>query len=191
MSNEDEDGKEIELLKGKLRTVCEDIFSAEAHSETVKISISSTSHCKAEEAATLRYAEVDAESFLDLIRGLKDFDVGFQEDACFVDVGCGPAKTLVTMSLLNIFKRAIGVEINTSLARRAYDSVKKYNKSYRSPVDVTEMEIVTGDGTYYDWSFASLVYIQATCFSEEMMIRLTDIADKMKPGAVLIVVNNR
>lgn len=183
--------RELKALTSRFEAVRKDIFNDAFHQDTIRASKDFIKLYDHSVSSTLQYAEVDAESLLSLIQNLKDFDIGFTEDAVFIDVGCGPGKTLVVMAIMNVFQRAIGVDINPNMIKLANEVVKKYNRSWRSPVDVTEMELKTGDGTFYDWSFAQLVYIQATCFSEEMMQRITNMADRMKPGSILIMVNNR
>ncbi len=191
MEDDENDDKELMALNQRLQAIEKDIFHETFFQDTIRANKDFMKTFDRSVVATLQYAEVDAESFLILIQNLKDFDIGFTEDATFVDVGCGPGKTLVVMAILNVFQRAIGIDINPNMTKLASEVVKKYNRSWRSPVDLTEMEIVCGDGTFYNWSFAQLVYIQATCFSEEMMQRITDMADRMKPSAILIIVNNR
>lgn len=183
--------KELRALNIRLEAVRKDIFHELFYTETIRANKEFIKTHDRSISSTLQYAEVDAESFLTLIQSLKDFDIGFTEDAVFIDVGCGPGKTLVIMAIMNVFQRAIGVDINPFMTKLTGEVIKKYNRSWRSPVDLTEMEVVTGDGTFYDWSIAQLVYIQATCFNEDMMQRITTMADKMKPSSILILVNNR
>lgn len=191
MDDDEADDKELRALNIRLEAVERDIFHGNYYKETLKANKDFVDANDRSAMATLQYAEVNAKSFLLLIQNLKDFDIGFTEDSVFVDVGCGPGKTLLVLAILNVFKRAVGVDINPIMIRNATEVIKKYNRSWRSPVDLTEMEVVCGDGTFYDWSFAQLVYIQATCFSDDMMQRVTDVADKLKPGSILIIVNNR
>lgn len=188
-----EANEEIKVLRARLGRLDQEIFNKQLYGIVRQVSNSFRQRflVNSTNAATINYAEVDTESFVSLITGLKDHDIGFTEEACFVDVGCGPAKTLTIIALLNVFKRSIGIEILPDVVYRAKEAVERYNQLFRSPVDVTEIEVVYGDGTFYDWSFAALVYVQATSFNEEMMGRITALGNRMKPGSVLIIINNR
>jgi hypothetical protein len=141
--------------------------------------------------STLCYNEVDSSSFLFLLSSLKDFDIGFNENAVFVDVGCGIGKTLVIVAILNTFSRIIGIEICDGLCKKSVESVRAFTMNYRSPLDQSDIEVIEGDGTFIDWSFADLVFICATSFSVEMMERITKMANKMNSGSVLILINRR
>lgn len=142
-------------------------------------------------ASTLCYNEIAFGSFLKLILGLKDFDIGFDEDATFVDVGCGIGKTIIMMAILNSFKRAIGIDICDDLHKKCLDNVKSFSSKFRSPLDQIEIEVLQGDGTFWDWSFADLVFIQTCCYNNEMLQRVTNVANNMKAGAVIIIIGRR
>lgn len=189
--DEEETGVGIDSFKIRLETIQESIFTEFWSGQASSTSQSYSASLDEKVRSTVLYSEVDSLAFLSLIENLKDFDIGFPEDAIFVDLGAGPGKTLIMIGLLNVFKRAIGIEIVEPLYRQALDTIKAFTKNYRTPVDLTDMEVLCGDGTFYDWSFASLVYMQATCFNEEMMDRITFLAGKLKPGSVLIIINNR
>jgi hypothetical protein len=137
---------------------------------------------------SLSYTEINSKSFLELVTGLKNFDIGFNETSVFVDVGSGIAKTVLLIGIMNNFKRSIGIEINDGLYKKGLELIKSFNSSLRSPIDQTEMELIRGDGTFIDWSFANLVYIQAVCFDDGMVERLNRTANKLLPGSVLIIV---
>lgn len=141
--------------------------------------------------STLCYDEVESISFLKLLCSLKDFDIGFNENSVFVDVGCGIGKTLVIVAIMNTFSRVIGIEICDGLYRKSVEIARSFTMNYRSPLDQTDIEVLEGDGTFIDWSFADLVYIRATSFSVEMMERINKIANNMNSGSVLILINRR
>lgn len=142
-------------------------------------------------SSTFCYNEVFPFAFLQLLIRLEDYGIEFGEEPHFVDLGSGVGKTLVVASLLNKFKRVIGIEIVPGLFRKGQDIVKKFNSYYRTPMDQSDIELWLGDGTNMDWSFASLVYIQATNFDEIMMNRISEMADRLAPGSVVILINNR
>lgn len=141
--------------------------------------------------STLCYDEVDSSSFLYLLSSLKDFDIGFNENSVFIDVGCGIGKTLVIVAIMNTFSRVLGIEICDGLYKKSVETVRAFIMNYRSPLDQSDIEVIEGDGTFIDWSFADLVYIRATSFSYEMMERITNLASKMNSGSVLILINRR
>jgi hypothetical protein len=128
---------------------------------------------------------------LELIANLKHFDIGFNESSVFVDIGCGIGKNVLLIGVMNVFKRSIGIEINDSLYRKGLELMKAFNQQLRSPVDQTEMELIRGDATYIDWSYASLVYIQATCFDDSMLERISSISNKLFPSSIVIMIGRK
>jgi hypothetical protein len=146
---------------------------------------------KIRKANTFCYSEVHPYAFLKLLVSLEDYNVEFGEDAHFIDIGSGTGKTLVVVSLLNKFKRVVGIELVPGLHKRAQDVVKRFNTNYRTPIDQSDIELLNVDALNIDWSFASLVYIQATMFDEDMMKQICVKANSLASGAVLIVINNR
>jgi SAM-dependent methyltransferase len=142
-------------------------------------------------STTFCYNEVYPYAFLQFLVRLGDYGIEFCEEPHFVDVGSGVGKTLVIASLLNKFKRVIGIELVPGLYRKSQDIIKKFNAYYRTPMDQSDIELWFGDGTFMDWSFVSLAYIQATNFDEQMMIRISAMADRLAPGSVVILINNR
>lgn len=189
--DEEEPDVGVDYVKIRLERLQESIFTKLWSDQASSSSLSYSASLNEEARSTVLYSEVDTLAFLSLIESLKDFDLGFSEDAVFVDLGCGPGKTLIIIGLLNVFKRAIGIEIVEPLYRQALDTIKTFTKNYRTPVDLTDIEVLCGDGAFYDWNFASLIYMQATCFNEQMMDRITLQAGKLKPGSVIIIINNR
>lgn len=143
------------------------------------------------DADTLVYSEVLLPSFVELIHSLKEHDISFPDNAVFVDVGSGLGKLLIAVSMLKQFKRAIGIELLSSLHRKAVELQALFAKNFRNPLDQCEVELMHGDGTYVNWSYANLVLIHATNFDGDMMKRITDIAQKMLLDSVLMVINNR
>jgi hypothetical protein len=137
---------------------------------------------------SLSYTEVVSKSFLELITSLKNFDIGFNETSVFYDIGSGIGKNVLLIGIMNTFKRSIGIEINDGLYRKSLDLIKQFNKTLRSPVDQTDLELLRGDGTFIDWSLGDLVYIQAVCFDDEMMERINKIANKLLPGSVVLLI---
>ena len=140
---------------------------------------------------TFCYTEVLSKSFIEFITNLKNFDIGFNESSIFVDVGSGIGKTILLLTIMNTFKRAVGIEINDSLHKKGMELIKGFNKRFRTPIDQTEMELIRGDGTYIDWSYANLVYIQCACFNDEMLSRISTVANKLFPGSIIITIARR
>jgi hypothetical protein len=140
---------------------------------------------------TFCYTEVLPGAFLELIANLKNFDIGFNESSIFIDIGCGIAKNVLLIGVMNVFKRSIGIEINDGLYKKGLELLKAFNKQLRSPIDQTEMELIRGDATYIDWSYASLVYIQATCFDDSMLERISSIANKLFPSSIVIMIGRK
>jgi len=50
------------------------------------------------------------------------------------------------------------------------------------------MDFIRGDGTYINWDYGHLVYIQCSCFTDEMLERISKIANNLLPGSVIMTV---
>ncbi len=183
-----------EELQKRYNLVNENIFAHHHPQHAINISNNYRWGCEMEttmDFSTLCYNEVNPFAFLQLLIRLEDYGIEFGEEPHFVDVGCGCGKTLVVASLLNKFKRVIGIEIVPGLYRKCQDVVKKFNSYYRTPMDQSDIELWFGDGANMDWSFVSLAYIQATNFDEGMMHRISLMADRLSAGSIVILINNR
>ena len=51
---------------------------------------------------------------------------------------------------------------------------------------IPEMKFIHGDLTQYDWSNADLVLANSTCFDRELMQKILEKAEKMKPGSFIV-----
>lgn len=190
---EDEPDEETQIdeeIQKRFDLIHTNIFSKIHFESALKVS-NQYRHNLEHNGPTFCYSEVNPQSFLKLLVCLVDFDVEFRENANFVDIGCGVGKTLVVAALLNQFKRIIGIELVPSLFRKTQDTVKRFITNYRTPMDQSDIELWQGDGTFMDWSFVTLAYVQATNFDRSMMERISAIADRMEVGSVIMVVNNR
>eukprot|EP01039_Chlorochromonas_danica_P008188 gene8190-9033_t len=137
------------------------------------------------------YSEVYLPSFARLILSLRDYGISFDDKAVFIDVGSGIGKLVIAASIFNMFSKCVGIEIVGSLHRKALEFQTVFGKNFRSPLDRCETAFLNGDGTYLDWSYASLIFIHATNFGFDMMKRITNISQRMPVESVLMLVNNR
>lgn len=51
------------------------------------------------------------------------------------------------------------------------------------------LRFVCGDATAIDWSDSDVVFLHATCFSDDLMDKIARTGEKMKPGSFFITVS--
>ena len=140
---------------------------------------------------TLTYAETDVKSFTTFLLNIGALDINFSQDSVFIEVGSGLGKIVIASAVIRMFRKVIGIEIVGSLYRKSMELSAIFSKNFRNPLEQCDIEFMNADGTYIDWSYANLVYIDATSFDHEMMARIDDTAQKMLISSVIMIMNNR
>jgi hypothetical protein len=69
--------------------------------------------------------------------------------------------------------------------------IKTYSHLLPEYLSSPKLEIINGDFLEADWSNASFVFANSTCFSAELMQQLTKKADELKPGTVFVTFTKR
>lgn len=144
--------------------------------------------------STLAYGEIEFESFGSFILNLyKDLDLDTKnEQMSFVDIGCGSGKAVFSAYMMNIFSKCTGIEIIADLHKTCQQVLRDYNKHFlSSPDDLVYVDFVLGDATYIDWKDYDVAFVYATCFDSPMMHRLTQTAQKMNTGSIIIILSKR
>lgn len=124
---------------------------------------------------SLIYGEVDFDSFAKILRGLP------VNTGKFCDLGSGSGRAVFIARILHDFDECVGVEILHNLHRAS--------ASLRLPADVLSREslgFVRASFLDYDWSDADVAFANSTCFEDDLMDALSDRAERLKPGAILV-----
>jgi hypothetical protein len=80
----------------------------------------------------------------------------------------------------------LALEVLGIYNQRIIDIMKNYERILPKFETTPELEILNGDFLKHDWSCASLVFANSTCFSPELMKSLSSKADELKKGTFFV-----
>ncbi|MFA6427513.1 MAG: hypothetical protein WCW16_03670 [Candidatus Magasanikbacteria bacterium] len=133
----------------------------------------------------LTYGEILLDSFFEMFR---DIPLTAQHKV-FYDLGSGIGKAVLAAVLLGNFEKVCGVEILTDLHKIATgvlsDFIDESPTLFPSRKE-TKVILHNGDFFSYNVSDADVVFIQSTCFGEELMAKLSEKLSSLKPGSIII-----
>lgn len=136
------------------------------------------------------YGEIKYISFI----GLLDL-VNIPSDGTFYDLGSGVGKAVLTAALFGNFKTVIGVELLAPLHKeslRAMNQLLKHIESdplaFQYP---TKIKFYHDDICKMDFSDASLIFVNATCYSDALWETLQDKFEQLAEGTVIIIVSRQ
>lgn len=125
---------------------------------------------------------------------IKIYNYGFhpQNNGIFIDVGCGIGNVIFAAALLHNFHTCIGIEILSDL-HSVCNNIKDtlWNRQVRSLNKLKleiEIQFKLGDALVIDWSYGNVIFINATCFSNDMMIKLKNAAENLAVGSIVLCV---
>ena len=119
------------------------------------------------------YGNVTYEGTEALIEHFKEY---FNEDTVFYDLGCGPGHMPIHISVATDAKKCVGIEI----IKDRYDvGVKHYHT-----VPQNRAQLINGDMFMHDWSDATVVYIDNTVLTLDLMRRFWE---KVPKGCLVIM----
>ena len=115
----------------------------------------------------------------------------------FYDLGSGTGKGCVAAAVLHTFDVCYGIELLEGLYSMSLDVVASYNSRGKSALNReadTDLIMLNGDmlnHKFKDWSDADVVLANSTCYSDEFMDKISDIALGLKKGAFVITFTKR
>ena len=127
--------------------------------------------------SSLVYGEIDFVSFAEIFATIKS-RYNFPQDGMFYDLGSGVGKAVIAAALLHPFQECIGIEKLGSL----HDAAVRLKDQYSALSLPTKVSFYNTDIFEYDWSDASFLFANSTCFDFEMMARIGNIP--VKPGTL-------
>lgn len=145
--------------------------------------------------SSLTYGEIEFKSFGEIFFTIKN-RYNLPEGGVFYDLGSGVGKALVAAALLGSFSECIGIEILDGLHSVSQKLVEEYNEKFTSYILANSdlftilppLTSVKGDIFKYDWTNASVIFVNSTCFSDEMVRNISDVP--VKPGTLAISLTN-
>lgn len=109
------------------------------------------------------YGEITFASLAQLLYFLK-----LDEHDVFYDLGCGSGQTVYSAALLHPFKKVCGIELLPGLCQIANERKNHFKQIAAEIPELTavahHIEFVEDDILNYDFSDATVVFINATCF---------------------------
>lgn len=133
---------------------------------------------------SLIYGEVEFPSFYRILRKINP-----QPGLTFYDLGSGTGKAVFAARFAYDFERCIGIEILSSLHQQAAKIVDRYNSSFKQQLALGQPQHVSvfeGSFLDYDWSDGDVVFANSTCFEDDLMAQLSQQAERLKPGAMVV-----
>ena len=169
--------REIDLLTPLERTQYQLINSLYESYDLVDISYAERLRKDIAGHHEFTYGEVDFIHFRSLLPYC-DLQPG-QE---FWDLGSGAGKCLLTLAIsCPALRRVVGVELLDDLCSLSREIVSKA----ASPA-MANIEVIHGDLFEVDWSTADCLYCANLCFPKELLVRQTDLFQRLRLGARII-----
>ena len=135
---------------------------------------------------SLTYGEIDFASFYKVLRDIPHWA---RKRGVFYDLGSGTGRAVIAARLLGDFSLCRGVEILEGLHVEAATVVNDYLESYAKLQYFgipTGLEVFCDSFTTYDWSDGDVVFANSTCFSDDLMVSLSDQAEALKKDSIVI-----
>eukprot|EP00359_Climacostomum_virens_P001500 CAMPEP_0204898926 /NCGR_PEP_ID=MMETSP1397-20131031/1557_1 /ASSEMBLY_ACC=CAM_ASM_000891 /TAXON_ID=49980 /ORGANISM="Climacostomum Climacostomum virens, Strain Stock W-24" /LENGTH=243 /DNA_ID=CAMNT_0052066817 /DNA_START=2917 /DNA_END=3648 /DNA_ORIENTATION=+ len=141
---------------------------------------------------TLTYGELDFISFAETFEVIKRECGQLKPGGLFVDLGSGTGKGVIAGALLNDFAECWGIELLNGLFTISEQLKETYDREFPRLISAEPdlflakplVRMINGSFFDIDWSNASFIFANSTCFSREMMKKLGEV--EVQPGTIAI-----
>ena len=136
------------------------------------------------EEKSLIYGEIDFCAFYRILRKIHPRPGGV-----FYDLGSGTGRAVFAACLTQDFGICVGVEILSGLFSRSQMILERYNQHFRGRLHFGashEVRFYHSSLSELDWSDGDVVFANSTCFDDALMQILSDKAELLRPGAVVV-----
>lgn len=142
---------------------------------------------------SLIYGEVIFDSFYDILRTIAP-----KSGSVFYDLGSGTGKAVLIARLAFDFSKCIGIEILESLHEQALTIAAEYRREYQhllyestvssngETLTQNSVNFVCDSLTNFNWTDGDVVFVNSTCFEDDLIKELSQIAEKLNPGAIVV-----
>ena len=134
------------------------------------------------------YGEIEYDSFCTILNIAM---VGMKDKKKFVDLGAGLGKACLWVALTSSFEEILGIEVIEELVDQSHGIFVEFNKVMKKRslhVGCSSLNLKHGDflGEEYDWEEADLIFANSTCFTEQLMMKLSVKSQVCKTGTRFI-----
>jgi hypothetical protein len=140
------------------------------------------------EGKSFVYGEVVPDSFFEYIS-----EVHPQPGEIFYDFGSGTGKAVLLAHLLFDFAESKGIELVDTLYESSVATLNRYEKEIRptlgSEVGNRKLSVTLGSFLDLDISDADIIFINSTCFQEDLMSALDEKLTSVKPGTRILTLS--
>lgn len=147
--------------------------------------------------STLVYGEIKFEPFAIAFQKIRALYGGLQRPGgAFVDVGAGTGKPAFAAALLHDWDACRGVEVLSGLHGASLELLRRWRSDEMQALlseaqRATAFDFALGDARKLDWSGADCLFMNSTCFDEQLMVELAAVADNMRAGSFAITFTKR
>lgn len=132
------------------------------------------------------YGEVLPDPFFELIS-----ETNPQPGYNFYDMGSGTGKAVMLCHLLFDFKKCTGIEFIDTLSEASREVAQRYEKDFRpelseEEVDDRQIKFIQGNFLEQDVSDADVIWMNSTCFQDDLMGALEFKLECLKPYAQVV-----
>lgn len=131
------------------------------------------------------YGEVVPDSFYEVIA-----EVNPLPGQVFYDLGSGTGKAVFLAHWLFDFSRTTGIELLDSLYQASAEALERYEKTMKSQIadeaNRSKIEFIHGDILEADFKDADIIFINSTCFQDDLMEALEPKLEVIRPHAHVI-----
>lgn len=128
------------------------------------------------------YGEIDFLSFFTILEKARP-----KSGDVFYDLGSGSGKAVFTAAMFFDLSKSCGIELLLPLHNKAMDQLKKATSVLKIEKKRPEIQFIKGDFFDIDYNDANIIYIAATCLSDETWKKLIHKMSTLKPGTRIIV----
>lgn len=159
---------------------------------------------------TLVYGEISFEAFGVIIEKIRNIygrqDVGSSGEygvlqgrgGVFYDLGSGTGKAVSAAAILHNFDQCTGIEMLEGLYSISLEMLASYNTRGKTKLDDREFDthcsFLCGDFLdmkIRDWRDGDLVFANSTCYDDELMAKIADLALGMRKGSFFVSFTKR
>lgn len=143
-------------------------------------------------SSNLLYSEVTFDMMASIMRQLKELGVLKRKQGKFFDLGAGVGKAVIAAAMLHPFASCVGIEVLENIHATSMEMLRQFNAKIATRLHhVPTVGFVLGDIAEVDWKSATVLFINMTTYTEELIEEIKATAGEMKRGTICITVTKQ